>query len=66
MIVPMRSATLGYPQEIRHGLNGDHLTIAKYKSKNDPNYVTVSEELKTLVKKIVEKAESRLAASEAS
>jgi hypothetical protein len=49
MIVPERSATLGYPKEIRHGLNGDHFGIAKYSSKNDPNYLTVSIELHELI-----------------
>lgn len=52
MIVPEHSATLGYPKEIRHGLNGDHIGIAKYLSKNDPNYLTVSGELQELVTKI--------------
>ena len=52
MIVPERSATLGYPKEIRHGLDGDHFGIAKYSSKNDPNYLTVSAELHELITKI--------------
>jgi len=56
MIVPQTSATLGYPKEIRHGLNGDHLGIAKYSSKADPNYLTVSTELQKLVCKIVQDA----------
>jgi len=56
MIVPSTSATLGYPKEIRHGLNGDHIGITKYKSKNDPNYVTVSTELQKLVSEIVKEA----------
>jgi hypothetical protein len=52
------SATLGYPKvEIRHGLNGDHIGIAKYSSKNDPNYQIVSTELHKLVSKIAEEAE---------
>jgi hypothetical protein len=56
MIVPKASATLGYPKEIRHGLNGDHIGIAKYSSKNDPNFVTVCTELQKLVSKIVKEA----------
>jgi len=52
MIVPERSATLGYPKEIRHGLDGDHIGIAKYSSKDDPNYLTVSTELHELITKI--------------
>jgi len=52
MIVPQPSATLGYPKEIRHGLDGDHFGIAKYSSKDDPNYLTVSTELHELITKI--------------
>jgi len=58
MIVPEFSATLGYPKEIRHGLNGDHIGIAKYSSKLDPNYGTVSTELRKLVSKIVEESKA--------
>jgi len=57
MIVPETSATLGYPKEIRHGLNGDHIGIAKYRSKNDPNFVTVCTELQKLVSEIMKEAE---------
>jgi hypothetical protein len=66
MIVPKKSATLGYPKEARHGLNGDHLSIAKYSSKDDPNFQTVTIELQKLVAKIVEEAETLRGASEAS
>jgi len=66
MIVPKKSATLGYPKEVRHGLNGDHLTIAKYSSKDDPNFQTVTIELQKLVAKIVEEAEMRRGGPEAS
>jgi hypothetical protein len=50
---------LGYPKEIRHGLNGDHIGIAKYSSKDDPNYDTVSTELQKLVSKIVKDMEQQ-------
>jgi hypothetical protein len=66
MIVPKKSATLGYPKEVTHGLNGDHLTIAKYSSKNDPNFLTITTELQKLVAKIVEEAEALRGTSEAS
>ena len=66
MIVPKKSATLRYPKEVRHGLNGDHLTIAKYSSKDDPNFQTVTIELQKLVAKIVEEAEMRRGGPEAS
>jgi hypothetical protein len=57
MIVPESSATLGHADEITHGLNGDHFRIAKFSSKNDPNFVTISTELRKLVSKIVAKAD---------
>jgi len=41
MVVPEYSATLEYPREIRVGLNGNHLTIAKYSSKRQTNFVNV-------------------------
>jgi len=60
MIVPEFSATLGYPKEITHGLNGDHIGIAKYRSRLDPNYGTVSTELRRLVSKIVEESKAEV------
>lgn len=59
MIVPENSATLGYPNEITHPLNGDHMGIAKYGSKLDPNYGVVSTELHKLVSTIRLEAEAR-------
>ena len=64
MIVPERFATLGYPKEIKHGLNGDHVGIAKYSSKNDPNYLTVSIELHELITKIRKETEALQRAEE--
>jgi len=60
MIVPEFSATLGYLKEVRHGLNGDHIGIAKYSSKLDPNYGTVCTELRKLVSKIVEESKAEV------
>jgi hypothetical protein len=57
MMVPESSATLGYPNEITHGMNGDHFGIAKYSSKDDPNFVTISTELHKLVSKLVAEAD---------
>ena len=63
MIVPEQSAMLGYPKEMRHGLNGDHIGIAKYSFKNDPNYLCIFTELHELVIKIrKETQESKIAA----
>jgi hypothetical protein len=58
MIVPKNSATLGYPKEVIHGLNGNHLTITKFSSKEDPNFLTVSTELRKLVAEIDRETEA--------
>jgi len=52
MVVPEYSATLEYPREIRVGLNGNHLTIAKYSSKRQTNFVNVVTTLHKLVTEI--------------
>ena len=49
MIVPESSATLEYPGEVRVGLNADHLTIAKYSSNRDPNFVKLATTLRKIV-----------------
>ena len=49
MIVPEYYATLEYPGEVRVGLNGDHLTIAKYRSNRDPNFIKIATKLRKIV-----------------
>jgi len=49
--VPKDSGTLGFPGERTAPLNGDHLQIAKYSSRNDDNYIKVAGNIKRLVKK---------------
>jgi hypothetical protein len=58
MIVPKPSATLGYPKEVIHGLNGNHLTITKFGSKEDPNFITVTTELRKVIAEIDKEAEA--------
>lgn len=58
MVVPESSATLEYPGEIRVGLNGNHLTIAKYGSKNETNFATVATTLHKLIGEISREAEA--------
>jgi len=65
MVVPEFSATLEYPGESRAGLNGNHLTIAKYSSKRDPNFVTVVTTLHKLVTEMANEAKALPAATEA-
>jgi hypothetical protein len=64
MIVPESSATLGYPAEVRVGLDGDHLTIAKYGSKRESNFVIVVNTLHKLVAKISCEMETQSAVSD--
>jgi hypothetical protein len=49
-VVDQDSATLGYSNEIRVALNGDHCSIAKYSSDTDPNYRRVSGRIALIVK----------------
>jgi hypothetical protein len=58
MIVPKESATLRYPKEVIHGLNGNHLTITKFSSKEDPSFLTVTTELRKLITELDRDAES--------
>jgi hypothetical protein len=56
MVVPQDSATLGYPSEGRYPLNGDHLTIVKFGSKEDGNYRTILSELQELVRELASRS----------
>jgi hypothetical protein len=53
MVVPQFSATLGYPGETSVGLNGSHLTIAKYSSNKADNFVIVATTLRKIVSAII-------------
>ena len=57
MVVPESSATLEYPGEIKVGLNGNHLTIAKYGSKKETNFFSVVTTLHRLVAEISSEVE---------
>ena len=59
MVVPENSATLGFPEEDRVALNGDHHTIAKYASKKDPNFVKMATRLHRLVADLAKDAEAQ-------
>jgi hypothetical protein len=58
MIVPEFSATLEYPGETRVGLNGDHLSIAKYSSNKETNFRIVTNTLRKLVTDILNDAKT--------
>jgi hypothetical protein len=66
MVVPEYSATLGYPDEDRVPLNGNHLTIAKYPSKRHPDFVKIATRLHRLVADIAKDAEAQPPESEPS
>ncbi len=53
VIVPKDSATLGLPGEKASALNGNHMEIAKYSSKQDDNFIRVCENIARLVHKVV-------------
>lgn len=65
-MVPEHSATLGYPDEDRVALNGNHLTIAKYPSKRDPNFVKIATRVHRLVAEIAKDAGAQPADSKPS
>jgi hypothetical protein len=49
MVLEKDSSILGYPGEISKSLNADHHDVCKYTSKEDSNYVSVRNALKSLV-----------------
>ncbi|KAF7529454.1 hypothetical protein G7054_g9838 [Neopestalotiopsis clavispora] len=53
MIVDQDSSVLGYPGEVTRGLSADHHTICKYTSREDPNYITVRDCLRSQVARLV-------------
>jgi len=55
VIVAEYSATLGLADEVRVPLNGDHLSIVRYASKEDNNYRIVSGTLRGLVQAAINK-----------
>ncbi|KAH8891099.1 hypothetical protein GQ53DRAFT_823737 [Thozetella sp. PMI_491] len=56
IVVERDSALLDYPNEISSALNADHHSVCKYKSREDANYVTVRNVIKSLVDKFKVKA----------
>ncbi|KAJ5713879.1 uncharacterized protein N7483_011060 [Penicillium malachiteum] len=55
MILEKDSSVLGYPGETSKALNADHHGVCKYDSPNDPNYKSVRNVLKSLMRKIIAK-----------
>lgn len=53
MVVEKDSSILGYPGEISKGLDADHHTVCKYGDRDDPNYVTVRNFIRTQMTNLV-------------
>ena len=53
VIVPKESAVIGVSGEISSSLNGNHLEIVKFLSKEDDNYITVAGNLSVLMRKVI-------------
>lgn len=53
LIVPKESAVIGVSGEISSSLNGNHLEIVKFLSKEDDNYITVAGNLSVLMRKVI-------------
>lgn len=49
-VVERDSAILGYPSEIAAPLNADHRAMSKYPSQQDPNYQTVKDAIRSMVR----------------
>ncbi|KAL8804009.1 MAG: hypothetical protein Q9223_005944 [Gallowayella weberi] len=52
MVLEKDSSILGYPNEISKPLEADHHNVCKYTSQQDPNYVSVRNALKSLLRKL--------------
>lgn len=53
MILEKDSSLLGYPGETSKALDADHHGVCKYDSRQDPNYISVRNVLKSIVSKII-------------
>ncbi|KAK3370531.1 hypothetical protein B0H63DRAFT_317889 [Podospora didyma] len=51
LVVGRDSGVLGYPSEISSPMNADHHNVCKFKSRDDPNYVTLRDVIRDCVMK---------------
>lgn len=58
--MPATSASLGLPNEKISSLNGNHLEIAKYRTKEDNNYTRVSGNIAKMVAKLTKPLASNI------
>ncbi|KAL8697637.1 MAG: hypothetical protein Q9224_002209 [Gallowayella concinna] len=52
MVLEKDSSILGYPNEVSKPLEADHHNVCKYSSQQDPNYVSVRNALKSLLRNL--------------
>jgi hypothetical protein len=52
MVLEKDSSILGYPGEVSKPLMADHHDVCKYKSMEDPNYITIRNMLKTIISRL--------------
>ncbi|KAL9039908.1 MAG: hypothetical protein Q9180_002246 [Flavoplaca navasiana] len=52
MVVDKGSATMGYPDEISKSMNADHHTVCKFDNREDSDYISVRNALKSLITEI--------------
>lgn len=52
MVLEKDSSILGYPDEVSKPLDADHHNVCKYTSQQDPNYVSVRNALKSLLRTV--------------
>ncbi|KAL9632534.1 MAG: hypothetical protein Q9204_003747 [Flavoplaca sp. TL-2023a] len=53
MVLEKDSSILGYPNEVSKALDADHHNVCKYANQQDPNYISVRNALKSLLRKSI-------------
>lgn len=49
MVLEKTSSILGYPGEISRSMTADHHDVCKFTSRQDPNYISIRNALKSIV-----------------
>ena len=60
MVLEKASSILGYPGETSKSMMADHHDVCKFTSRQDPNYISVRNALKTIVSSACEKGKFHL------
>ncbi|KAL8712658.1 MAG: hypothetical protein Q9220_003190 [cf. Caloplaca sp. 1 TL-2023] len=63
MVLEKDSSILGYPGEVSKPLDADHHNVCKYTSQQDPNYISVRNALRSILRKVgIPKTQSHIEA----